>query len=188
MASSSRDRITVDLHDLKAALLARARQQGVLPSALIRTLLASALAGGDDDAPQGDTATNRGDMRVRLSLRMHFDDVGELKRRASQAGLSTGDFVAALMNKAPALESIEGPRDQVAALTQSCSELATLSRSLRHLTALLRQGSSRAAQEYRGLLDTLDGDVRSHLAMASGVAAEISPLVRPASRQSSSPT
>jgi len=43
MTPSSRDRITVDLHGLKAALFERAIALGVSPSALVRKALASTL-------------------------------------------------------------------------------------------------------------------------------------------------
>jgi hypothetical protein len=43
------------------------------------------------------------------------------------------------------------------------------------LTALLRQGSVQAAKEYVAALDTLAGDVRSHLHLASATLAELSP-------------
>ena len=43
MAPSSSDRISVDLHGLKAALIARAKTLGVSPSGLVRTTLAEAL-------------------------------------------------------------------------------------------------------------------------------------------------
>ena len=42
MAPSSRDRISVDLHGLKAALFERAQARGVSPSGLVRTTLAEA--------------------------------------------------------------------------------------------------------------------------------------------------
>ena len=60
-----------------------------------------------------------------------------------------------------------------AALNASASELALLSRDLNHLTHLLRAGALAAAREYRGLLDTLDGDVRKHLDLSASVIAEL---------------
>ena len=57
--------------------------------------------------------------------------------------------------------------ERIAALTQSNAELATLSRNIAHLTALLRQGEVRAAQEYRQMLDTLATDIRQHLKLAA---------------------
>jgi hypothetical protein len=40
---------------------------------------------------------------------------------------------------------------------------------------LLRQGSVRAAQEYRDMLDTVADDVREHLTLASSVLADLRP-------------
>ena len=43
MAPSSRDRLIVDLHGLKAGVLLRAQTLGVSPSDLVRRVLAEAL-------------------------------------------------------------------------------------------------------------------------------------------------
>jgi hypothetical protein len=186
MASQSRDRITVDLRGSKAALIARAQGQGVSPSELLRSLLATALADGEGEPANRGVAPEPAGKRVRLSLRMRSGDVVALMNHARATGLSAGDFVAALVNQAPVLAAREGPQIHLAALTQSCNELATLSRSLRHLAALLREGSTRAAQEYRAMLDAVDSDVRAHLGLAATVLAEIRPLVR-APRRDSTP-
>ena len=68
-----------------------------------------------------------------------------------------------------------GSVEHIAALIASSAELSTLSRDIHHLTALLRQGNVRAAQEYRERLETLAGVVRSHLSLASGVLADLRP-------------
>lgn len=44
MASSPRDRISVDLRGMKGALLEQAHARGVLPSAFVRSVLGDALA------------------------------------------------------------------------------------------------------------------------------------------------
>lgn len=63
--------------------------------------------------------------------------------------------------------------DQVTALVASSAELSALSRNLHHLTALLRQGDARPALEYRRMLDTLGGDIRVHLGIASNLLADL---------------
>ena len=63
----------------------------------------------------------------------------------------------------------------LAALIESSAEISTLSRNLHHLTALLREGVFRSAQEYRPMLDTLGADVRAHLMLAAGALAELQP-------------
>jgi hypothetical protein len=94
---------------------------------------------------------------------------------ARQAGLSPGEYVAGLVAGVPALKGGPSRADHLAALIASTAELSTLSRNIHHLTVLLRQGAVRPAQEYREMLDTLAGDVRGHLTLASSVLAELRP-------------
>jgi len=96
-------------------------------------------------------------------------------RRASAAGLSLGAYVAGLVAGVPVLARGAQRADHIAALVASCAEMATLSRNVHRLTGLLRQGSVRAAQEYREMLDTVAQDVRDHLALASAVLADLRP-------------
>jgi hypothetical protein len=70
--------------------------------------------------------------------------------------------------------------DHLAALIASSAELSTLCRNIHHLTSLLREGNVRPALEYRGMLDTLAGDVRGHLTPAAGVLADLQPRSRSA--------
>ena len=180
LAPSSRDRISVDLRGLKAALVAHSAGQGVSPSAFVRGVLETALHATDLQsvaAPQGDRELRTKD-RVRLTLRMQPSDREAVLRAAQDTGLPAGDFVAALVCKAPVLFSSARPAAHLAALIASCAELATLSRNLHFHATLLRQGSSRAAQAYREMLDNVDADVRTHLALATSVVAELQPLIR----------
>lgn len=177
MAPSSRDRISVDLRGLKTALFERARAEGVSPSTLVRGALATALGGPDRLNDQQSVQRDPGDPgdRVRLSLRMGRAEAVATRAAARQAGMSPGAFVAGLVGGIPVLRDGDRHADHRAALVASSAELANLSRSIHHLTALLRQGDVRAAQEYRVMLDRLAGDVRSHLVLASGVLADLGP-------------
>ena len=51
-----------------------------------------------------------------------------------------------------------------------------MSRDINHLTHLLRQGSVEAAKSYAQRHETLDRDVRSHLALAAVVLADLSSM------------
>ena len=51
-----------------------------------------------------------------------------------------------------------------------------MSREINHLTQLLRQGSVEAARSYARRHETLDRDVRSHLALTSVVPADLSSM------------
>jgi hypothetical protein len=188
MAPSFRDRISVDLRGLKAALIARAQAQGVSPSDVVRASLIKVLREGDGAAPVEVVHVNRTAARVRLSLRMQRSDRDALLRDAREARLSTGDFVVASMSSVSRLARGHGPAAYLEALTQSCAELAELSRSLHHLATLLGQGASRAAQQYRGTLERLDDDVHAHLALASSVLADLRPLLRPNRQRDAHPT
>jgi hypothetical protein len=57
-----------------------------------------------------------------------------------------------------------------------------LSRNIRHLADLLRRSESRAAQEYRAMLDTLASDVHSHLHLAGNVLTQMQPATRVGAR------
>jgi len=63
----------------------------------------------------------------------------------------------------------------VAALVASNAEMATLARNVGHLTNLLRQGSSRAALEYRDMLDGVSHEVLKHIQQVSAVLADFRP-------------
>jgi hypothetical protein len=185
MTPSSRDRISVDLRGLKASLFEQARARGVSPSALVRDALIDAL--GRTEPPSSDhvavgTPAPMAD-RVRLSLRMSSEEASATLAAARQAGLGPGAFVAGLVAGVPALLGGASRDAHIAALIASSAELSTLSRDIHHLTALLRQGNVRAAQEYRERLDTLAGDVHNHLSLASRVLADL----RPRSQRADSP-
>ncbi len=160
---------------MKAALVARSHECGLSPSDFVREALTGALGTGRAINPSPRLHDLGG--RARLSLRMRRADVEVTRQAAREAGLATGDFIAALVlqHSGP---GDAAPAATLASLTASCAELASLSRNLHDLTQLLRQGSIRAAQEYRQMLDTLDGDVRAHLELATTVVAQLRPLIR----------
>ncbi len=178
MAPSARDRISVDLHGLKAALVARAAAERVDASVVVRRAIERELGvaaamtelAGEPCSPRAAGAT------VKLSIRLTSAEAAQLAASAARAGLSRSSYVAGLLAEVPLLKSGSAARpDLLAALHASCAELSTLTRNLHHLTTLLRQGQVRAAMEYREMLDTLSVDVREHLEMAAGLLAELGP-------------
>jgi ribonuclease D len=177
MAPSSRDRISVDLRGLKAPLFEQARARGVSPSGLVRDALIEALGQAEPSSFDRVAAGARlpTNDRVRLSLRMSREEARAILAAARHAGLAPGAYVADLVAGVPALVGGASRDEHIAALIASSAELSTLSRDIHHLTSLLRQGNVRAAQEYRERLDTLAGDVRSHLSLASGALADLRP-------------
>jgi len=174
-APSSRELICVDLCGMRAALVEQARARGVSPSEFLRTALADALKSGGCSvraAPGSCPATKA---RMRLSLRMSSEDRGAILADARKAGLKPGAFVAGLVTGVPVLTSGSSRGDHLAALVASNAEMATLVRNVGHLTNLFRQGSSRAAHEYRLMLDGVAREVRKHIQHVSAVLADLRP-------------
>ena len=165
MAPSSRDRLSVDLHGLKAALVERARLAGTSPSGWVRATLAEALGGPPEPVSESrpPRLKARDVSRVRLTLRMSRADASAVLAAARLAGQPPGDFVADLLAAQPVPTPASDRAETVGALIAVCAELSTFSRNLSHLVSLLRQGAFRPAEEYRPMLTTLSIDVREHL-------------------------
>lgn len=165
MAPSSRDRLSVDLHGLKAALVERARLAGTSPSGWVRSTLAEALGGpaGSVDGTRPPRLETRDASRVRLTLRMPRAEAAAVLASARLAGQLPGDFVADLVAGQPAPMPARDRAETVGALIAACAELSTFSRNLSHMVSLLRQGALRPVEEYRPMLATLSHDVREHL-------------------------
>jgi hypothetical protein len=177
MAPSSRDRLSVDLHGLKAALVERARLAGTSPSGLVRVTLAEALGGAAE--PVSESRPPRLEApsvsRVRLTLRMPRAEAAAVLASARLAGQLPGDFVADLLAGQPAPMPASDRAETVGGLIAACAELSTFSRNLSHLVSLLRQGAFRPADEYRPMLSTLSSDVREHLDHITRALADLQP-------------
>jgi hypothetical protein len=164
MTKPCRDFVSVDMRGMKAALVARARDRGVAVSAFVRTAVARELGLGQASSPPNQTdqpaREELAPRHVKASIRLSRAEVLQLTELAREAGLSRNTYIGGLIGGATVLRT---RADHVAAVTTSCAELATLSRNLHHLASLLRLGSVRAALEYAGMLDSLQGEVRRHL-------------------------
>jgi hypothetical protein len=180
MAPSSRDRISVDLGGLKAALYDRAQALGTSPSALVRTTLVEAL--GAAQRVSVDTAVarpcRRHRERIRVCLRMSREQASAMMEAARRAGMSPGDFVGGLVADVPMLRSGCHRAEHIGELTASSAELATLSRNVHRLTALLQEAGVETARPYRQMLETLERDVHRHLELAARALADLQPRRR----------
>ena len=96
-----------------------------------------------------------------------------LRANACAAGLSRGAYLTRLIDGAPAVLSSTDRAALCKALNNSSAELAVMSRDINQLTQLLKRGSVEAARAYAKRNDTLDADVRAHLARAAAVLAEL---------------
>ena len=142
MEPSSRDRISVDLHGLKAPLMERAQAVGLSPSHLVRQVLADALGRPAPLSVEACRMPSHADQapRTRLSLRMRSEDAAATLQAAQRAGMATGDYVAALAAGVPAVLDGRGHAQTLQALTASTDELAHFGHRLYQLNALLRRG------------------------------------------------
>lgn len=158
----------------------RAQALGLSPSALVRTVLAGELGRpADQVAEELDRRLGRrSGVRVRLCLRMERDEAAATLMAAGRARLTPGRYVAGLVAGVPVIQAGGGRAEHVAALIASSAELSTLSRNIHQLTNLLRLGEVGPALVYRDMLNTLDGDIRRHLVLASGVLAGLRPRGR----------
>ena len=175
------DFVTVDMRGLKAALVARARERRVSVSVVVRDAVARALPSNQDaallEASRATVDMNGSTGTVKVSIRLTTNEVHRLDAGAKAAGLARSAFLSGLIEGVNVI-STGGRRDHLAALILSSSELSTLSRNVRHLADLLRRSESRAAQEYRAMLDTLAGDVDRHLNLAGDVLTQMQPAGR----------
>ena len=171
--------VTVDMRGLKAALVARARERRVSVSVVVRDAVAQALpweqAALEASRPSVNVGVPAG--TVKVSIRLTTNEVRRLDAGAKAAGLARAAFLSGLIEGINVLSS-GGRREHLAALISSSSELSTLSRNIRHLADLLRRSESRAAQEYRAMLDTLANDVNMHLNLAGDVLTQLQPATR----------
>ena len=113
---------------------------------------------------------------MKLSVRLRRPAACRLDQDARAAGLSRGAYLTRLVQTAPPVASSADRSAACKALNRSSEELAVMSRDINHLTQLLRRGSVEAARSYTERHDTLDRDVRAHLALAAAVLADVSAM------------
>lgn len=170
MHTTAHDFVTVDMRGLKAALVERAQAQRVRVSVLVRGAVARDLGLDLEREPQRAHLPSGGASTaasVKLSIRMTAEEAQQLAAGARAAGLSRGAYLAGLVANVPVLSAGGGRAEHITALMVSSAELATLSRNIHRLTALLRQANVEPAKPYREMLNTLAGDVRRHLELAA---------------------
>lgn len=177
MKPSSRDRISVDLHGLKATLKERAQAVGLSPSQVVRLVLSNALGRAAQQNTEASLTPAQADpaARTRLCLRMRTGDAEATQLAAKRAGMATGEYVAALVAGVPLILDGGGQTQALQALTASTDELAHFSHRLHQLNALVRRGDAEPIRPYTGMLETLARDVYRHLDHVSCVLADLQP-------------
>ena len=178
MNTRNPDFITVDMCGLKAALVscAQARRESV--SVLVRRAVAREL-GQSESVPQLVVDTGRLGAsfvpRVKLSIRLTTPEARRLAVGAHIAQMSRDAYLAGLITGVPALTTGASRTAEIVELIKSNAKLSSLSRNIHTLSRLLAQSNVQEAVAYRDMLDTLDGDVRRHLAQAEALMADLRP-------------
>ena len=179
MSPLSREYFTVDLRGLRAPLAARADRDAMTESDVLRSALVLALGkdiGAAAPPMVGQGANDPLRSQVKLSVRLLPAAAIRLRANACAAGLSRGAYLTRLIDGAPAVLSSTDRAALCKALNNSSAELAVMSRDINQLTQLLKRGSVEAARAYAKRHDTLDADVRAHLARAAAVLAELAAI------------
>lgn len=177
MAAASRDLTTVDLKGLKPHLARHAEARGTSLSAVIRDFLASACQVTLAHSPDASSQPRRG-IRTRVCVRLSTAQAEALATAARTCGLPLGEYIAGLQDGVSAMQGGASVAEHLQVLSASTAELATLSRSLRHLNELVASGAYTAAGEYDAVLASLDDDVRRHLRLAATTISDLLPRMR----------
>lgn len=189
MNTAFHDFVTVDMRGSKTALVARARADRISVSSLVRSAVARELGRAieSDVATRVESSPGRIDgaaPNVKLSIRFHAAEAERLAAGAEAAGLSHGAYLAGLIDAVPVLATAADRPNLLAAVVASTAELATLNRSLRHLSALLGRGEGEPTQSCRVMLDKLASEMRHHLETASSALKQLQPCRRGTVNQS----
>ncbi len=165
--------IYVCLNDMDGPVRALARQEEVTVSQLVRRALQALLPPIVEPQATEGPQMAAGDKAVRVQVMMRPRHQRLMNERARAAGMFNGEYLGALMTgTVPA--ALPGNYDaQVATLMMSTDQLAAssvdLNVSLRHL----RQAPSGHLTQFIADLQVCIAEVRSHMAMASQLAADL---------------
>ena len=181
MARDPRERVTIDLRGLGAAVQLRAAAERTTVAALARRAIAVML---DASAPQAElfsavaAAAPRvppDGLPVKVTVRMSAAHAVTLATRAHSADVSQGAYVAGLLDNAPPPPQPPNHHEAIGALLTSTDQLAVLSADLNAFMRLLGRGNPAALEPYRASVMSLNKDVQDHLAAASRLMSELKP-------------
>jgi hypothetical protein len=173
MAVDPLDRVTVHLRGLGPAVKAEAAARNLTLAAFARAAMVEFLQHTAEAGPMigvGDDG-----QLVKLTLRVPLRQASWLVEHARAAGLSYGTFLASVIDGAPYPGSLA---DAVRSLTGSSDQMATLSRDLHYVFRMLRHGTKPEIEPYRQRVIGLFDEVRQHLRLTAGLAAEVRRAVR----------
>jgi len=184
MATSSRQRVTIDLRGTADRLSALAATRHMTTAALVRMAIRQTLngqGGSDNDLnPPARMLVDR--HAVKVTVRLAPDAAAKLAERAREADVSQGSFVAGLLDGAPPPVGPSDHGDAVAVLAQSTDVLAGLRVDLNAFTRANRLVGAHGLVGRGTDLDALSQRILEHMATASRLIGELQPArhARPA--------
>ena len=175
MGCGSRDRVTIELRGMGERLHALAARRKMPAAALVRKALAAFLDDepSDADTRLNDTTATVHDQAVKVTLRLPAGHAVALATRARAADVSQGAYVAGLIDAMPPGPLPPDHTHAVTALVGSTVQLAAIGADLNAFMRLLGRASSTGIERYRAGIMSLADDVRSHLALAASLVAEL---------------
>lgn len=168
MASTSRDRVTIDLRSIGPSVRAAASARRLRVAAYARLALAEAANQSIAPLPPA-SSIERADAVMKVTLRLDPLDAELLLLGAAQLGLSYGAFAGRLLRGTPLPAPLADRAKDRDALIVSSDQLATLSADLASLIRMLKAGDGEGAERYRAAAESLMVEVRRHLERASRV-------------------
>lgn len=174
MERNARDRVTIELRGMRERLNALAAARKMTTAALARKALGTLLDDEHSDDQIGSNDTTASDAQVvKVTLRLSAAHAAALVTRARAADVSQGAYVAGLIDGTPPNPLPPDHANAVAALVGSTNQLAAMGADLNAFMRLLVRGSSPEIERYRAGILSLADDVRSHLALAAPLVAEL---------------
>ena len=174
MGRNSVDRLTIELRGMRERLNALATARKMTTAALARKAIGSLL---DDES--SDNQIGRNDAAVcdvqivKVTLRLSVAHAVALASRARAADVSQGAYVAGLIDGMPPDPLPPDHTHAVAALVGSTNQIAAMGTDLNAFMRLLVRGSSTEIERYRAGIMSRTDDVRSHLALAAPLVADL---------------
>ena len=181
MVGHLRERVTIDLRGLGAAVHLRAAAERTTVAALARRAITAILdAPGSQDELFSAVAAAAprvppDGLPVKVTVRMSATYAVTLATRAHCADVSQGAYVAGLLDNAPPPPQPKDHRVAIGALQTSTDQLAALSADLNAFMRLLGRGNPAALEPYRARVMSLNKEVQGRLAAASRLMSELKP-------------
>ena len=181
MAADARDRVTIDLRGLGAALQARAKARQITVAAMARAAIVAVLR--EEAAPTapvsgGRLPTVEPHRVIKVTVRLTVDHAVRLATLARAADVSQGACLAGLIDGLPPPIKPPDHIDLVVALAASTTELAAVAADINAFMRLLTQDSQNVAPETQSRWYRFAEEIRDHLTLASATLSALRPARR----------